>query len=71
VKKKIELRKVKQGGVFRRKGERRLCMRDSTNSIVIQVLTGKEKGKVLYNFNDELDANELVTPVKVKIVEVK
>ena len=66
-KKKIKIEDTEVGDVFRRKGERRLCMRDSGDFYVAQVLTGKKRGAVLYNLNGE----EFVTPVKVKIVEVK
>lgn len=65
MKKKIEAVKLKRGDVFKRKGKRILYLRDSFVSCVI--LTGKKRGKVLYDVKND----ELVTPVKVKIVEVK
>ena len=64
MKKKVEYGNLKTGIVFKRKGSRTLCM--VTNIDDAQILTGKEKGKTIYPFEDEL-----VTPVKVKISEVK
>ena len=64
MKKKVKFDDLKQGNVFKRKGSRTLCM--MTEIIDAQVLTGKEKGRIVYP-----DDNELVTPVKVKISEVK
>jgi len=64
MKKKVKFESLKPGIAFKRKGSRALYM--ATEVADAQILTGKEKGKIAYPFEDEL-----VTPVKVKISEVK
>jgi len=62
--KKIEFEELKPGTVFKRKRSRILFM--ASNIGDAQTLTGKNKGNICYP-----DDNELITPVKVKIAEVK
>jgi len=65
MKKKIEIGSLKTGTVFKRKGSRILYMKTDVDDV--QILTGKNKGCVDFTILDD----ELVTPTKVKISEVK
>lgn len=62
--KKVKFEDLKFGVCFKRKKDRTLYMRTEADDA--QILTGKKKGSITLPYNDEL-----VTPVKVKISEVK
>jgi len=64
-KKKVTLDNLKSGETFKKKGSRILYMCDDSGDCF--ALTGKHKGEIVLIF----DYEELVTPVKIKISEVK
>ena len=66
MKKKVEFDKLKQGTIFKRAKSRILWVVDEMGDATR--LTGKKRGQIDFSMHN---TDEPVTPVKVKIEEVK
>ena len=69
----VPFKKIKKGGFFRMKGEKRLMQRGKVgDDNVGQVVTGKNTGHAEYfDSYDKYTPDTLVIPVNAKIVEEK